>query len=223
MNTDWKKADAFFQPVIPVVICHCGKRGAVMFRNTVIACWVICTFVFCIANGICVEPIPPCEVKLEFDYSRPWTVTTGIIFTCESGRSTFDGKSHQGGTWGGDYDDKGRPKNKLIETWRQGKLKFETTGNTYEIELLSFIDFSHKKPSYFVVVSGGVLGETIKRYRKYPYIKSMTTELMGKDKPDVTPLIAALKDEDEHVQYEAARALGEIKDRRAVEPLDCSP
>jgi len=35
----------------------------------------------------------------------------------------------------------------------------------------------------------------------------------------VEPLIAALKDEDVNVRWPAARALGEIKDPRAVEPL----
>jgi len=35
----------------------------------------------------------------------------------------------------------------------------------------------------------------------------------------VEPLIAALKDEDVNVRWPAARALGEIKDTRAIKPL----
>ncbi|HUV79436.1 MAG TPA: HEAT repeat domain-containing protein [Candidatus Bathyarchaeia archaeon] len=40
-----------------------------------------------------------------------------------------------------------------------------------------------------------------------------------KGRKDVRGLIKALKDEDLHVRSRAARALGEIKDARAVEPL----
>jgi HEAT repeat protein len=37
--------------------------------------------------------------------------------------------------------------------------------------------------------------------------------------PAVAPLVAALKDSDTHVQWQAARALGQIGDARAIEPL----
>jgi len=35
----------------------------------------------------------------------------------------------------------------------------------------------------------------------------------------VEPLISALKDKDESVRWNAAKALGKLKDERAVEPL----
>lgn len=39
------------------------------------------------------------------------------------------------------------------------------------------------------------------------------------DTRSVEPLIVALRDDDEHVRVEAARALGKIGDARAMEPL----
>jgi len=43
--------------------------------------------------------------------------------------------------------------------------------------------------------------------------------LVALGKPAVAPLIKALEDEDRNVRYETARALGELKDKGAVEPL----
>ena len=53
----------------------------------------------------------------------------------------------------------------------------------------------------------------------YLLAKSDWENLVALGKPAVAPLIKALEDEDRNVRYETARALGELKDKGAVEPL----
>ncbi len=86
-----------------------------------------------------------------------------------------------------------------------------------------------KDGSMKVTLMPGVSLENIKDSRDIKQlIASLRDERQGTNvadalvkigKPAVRPLIAALKDKNREVQKNAARALGEIKDRQAVKPL----
>ena len=96
----------------------------------------------------------------------------------------------------------------------EGKILLSTKEKSYKW------DFSYTEEPYFSISSGTYLTPNDAPFEMafnkgfLPALFKVLSEIKG-----IYPVISALKDKDGYVREVAAKALGEIKDKRAVEPL----